>query len=60
MDKTRSLWTELEFMNKASQDKSRKRLFGGIVVNKGGTWRLNDNEKYTYDENLTNWKILEI
>jgi type III restriction enzyme len=43
-----------------SQDKSRKRLFGGIVVNKGGTWRLNDNEKYTYDENLTNWKILEI
>jgi hypothetical protein len=30
------------------------------VVNKGGTWRLNDNEKYTYDENLTNWKILEI
>ena len=43
-----------------SLDKSRKRIFGGIVVNKGGTWRLNDNEEYSYDDNLTNWKILQI
>ena len=43
-----------------SLDKPRKRIFGGIVVNKGGTWRLNDNEKYSYDDDLTNWKVLQI
>ena len=41
-------------------DKSRKKIFGGIVVNKGGTWRLNDNEKYSYDDNLIGWKVLQI
>lgn len=43
------------------QDKSRKKLFGGIVINERGSWRLNDNESYEYDKtNLTSWKILEI
>lgn len=36
-----------------------KRLFGGIVVKKDGSWRYNDKEVYEYDEkNLSGWKFL--
>ena len=43
------------------QNKKEKRFFGGIVINTRGTWRINDNEKYVYDENnLSSWKILEL
>jgi len=36
-----------------------KNLFGGIVINKDGSWRYNDNEVYEYNEaNLQSWKYL--
>ena len=36
-----------------------KNLFGGIVINKDGSWRYNDNEVYEYDKaNLKSWKYL--
>jgi type III restriction enzyme len=42
------------------QNKGGK-LWGGIVINIGGSWRLNDNEVYSYDEKkLGSWKILDI
>jgi type III restriction enzyme len=43
------------------QNKTGKNLWGGIVIYVNGTWRYNDNETYTYDENdLTSWKLLDI
>ena len=43
------------------QKRTGKKLIGGIVINKGGTWRYNDNDEYTYDENnLDEWKVLQI
>ena len=31
----------------------------GIVINKDGSWRYNDNEIYEYDKtNLKSWKYL--
>ena len=34
-------------------------LFGGIVIRRGGSWYLNDNDVYQYDErDLSGWKIL--
>jgi len=43
------------------QNSKGKNLWGGIVINTSGTWRLNDNEKYVYDENnLSSWKILSL
>jgi len=42
-------------------NKKGKSIIGGIAINKGGTWRYNDNDKYTYDEsNLERWKVLQI
>lgn len=36
-----------------------KRLFGGIVIKKDGSWRYNDKEVYEYDEkDLSGWKFL--
>ncbi len=44
-----------------AQNKAGKKLFGGIAINKNGSWRYNDNEFYVYNENdLRDWKILEI
>jgi len=41
------------------QNSKGKNLFGGIVINKDGSWRYNDNEIYEYDEtNLKSWKYL--
>lgn len=41
------------------QNSKGKNLFGGIVINKDGSWRYNDNEVYEYDEaNLKSWKYL--
>ena len=42
------------------QNKKGKKLFGGIVINKNGSWRYNDNETYSYNENdLRDWKMIE-
>ncbi len=36
-----------------------KNIFGGIVIRKDGSWRLNDKELYRYDEkDLSDWKYL--
>ena len=41
------------------QNSKGKNLFGGIVINKDGSWRYNDNKIYEYDEtNLKSWKYL--
>jgi type III restriction enzyme len=41
------------------ENKKGKKLFGGIVVPKDGSWRLNDNDVYEYKPNdLSKWKIL--
>ncbi|NUM41636.1 MAG: DEAD/DEAH box helicase family protein [Leptospiraceae bacterium] len=43
------------------QNKKGKKLWGGIVINANGSWRYNDNEKYTYEEtDLKDWKFLEL
>ena len=43
-----------------AQNKLGKTLFGGIAINKNGSWRYNDNETYVYNENdLRDWKILD-
>jgi len=41
------------------QNSKGKNLFGGIVINKAGSWRYNDNEIYEYDAaNLKSWRYL--
>jgi hypothetical protein len=43
------------------QNEAGRNLWGGIVIYVNGTWRYNDNEKYTYNENdLSSWKLLNI
>jgi len=43
------------------QNKKGKNLWGGIAIFVNGSWRYNDNEVYTYDENnLSDWKLLSI
>lgn len=38
-----------------------KKLWGGIAICVNGSWRYNDNEKYTYNEDdLNDWKFLKI
>ena len=44
----------------AQENKKGKQLVGGIVVEKDGSWRVNDSEVYIYNENdLTEWKFFE-
>ena len=43
---------------KRNQD---KKVWGGIIIESHGSWRLNDKEKYEYNPNdLSSWKVLEI
>jgi len=43
------------------QNTKGMKLWGGIAIFVHGSWRYNDNDIYIYDENnLTNWKVLEI
>lgn len=42
-----------------AENKKGKKLFGGIVVPKDGSWRYNDSEKYEYSPDLKGWKFLE-
>jgi len=43
------------------QNKSGKKLMGGIALYVNGTWRYNDNEKYEYNpKDLSKWKVLDL
>jgi hypothetical protein len=43
------------------ENKTGKKLFGGIVIKDKDSWRLNDSDKYNYNPNdLKDWKFLEI
>ena len=45
----------------AMENEKGKVLFGGIVINLGGSWRYNDNKKYEYNpSDLKNWKFLDL
>ena len=36
-----------------------KKLFGGIIVPKDGSWRFNDSDIYNYSSDLSGWKFLK-
>ncbi len=41
------------------ENKKGKKLFGGIVIERDKSWRLNDNGKYSYNEkDLSGWKFI--
>ena len=42
-----------------AENKKGKKLFGGIIVPKDGSWRFNDSEKYNYSPDLKGWKFLK-
>ncbi|MEW6407790.1 MAG: DEAD/DEAH box helicase family protein [Patescibacteria group bacterium] len=43
------------------QNKSGRKLIGGIAIYVNGTWRYNDSEKYEYDpKDLSKWKVLDL
>ena len=43
------------------QNKKGKRLLGGIIIVKGDSFFINEDEKYKYNPNdLSNWKVFEI
>ena len=43
-----------------AQNKKVKKLFGGIVIPKSGSFYTYTDIPYKYDKQLTDWKILEI
>jgi type III restriction enzyme len=44
----------------ADENKKDKKLFGGIVIKDGKSWKYNNNKKYLYNpNNLSDWKFLE-
>ena len=44
-----------------AESKKGKKLWGGIAIYVNGSWKYNDEEMYTYNENdLSNWKFLKI
>ncbi len=43
------------------QNKKEKKLFGGIVLHDKSSWRINSNDKYSYDpNNLKDWEFLDL
>jgi hypothetical protein len=40
------------------QNKFGKNLFGGIVIQKDGSWRLSDKTKYEYTDDISDWSYL--
>jgi len=40
------------------KNKDKNIFKGGIVVNSSDIWKLNNSESYSYNEQLTGWKIL--
>lgn len=65
---TKSGWTAKEAGNKSNglqkyiseQNKKGKKIFGGIVHPKAGSFYTYNNIPYKYDKELTDWKILEM
>lgn len=65
---TKSGWTAKEAGNKSNglqqyindQNKKGKKLFGGIVIPKSGSFFTYTAIPYKYDKDLTDWKILEL
>lgn len=65
---TKSGWTAKEAGNKSNglqqyindQSKKGKKLFGGIVIPKSGSFFTYTAIPYKYDKDLTDWKILEL
>ncbi|MEK6951750.1 MAG: DEAD/DEAH box helicase family protein [Nanoarchaeota archaeon] len=50
-----------EGLQKYIKKNKDKKLWGGIVIESHGSWRINDEEKYEYNPNdLSSWKVLEI
>ena len=50
-----------EGLQKYIKKNKDKKLWGGIVLESQGSWRYNDEEKYSYNPNdLSSWKVLEI
>lgn len=44
-----------------SENKKGKKLFGGIVVQDAGSWKINSREEYSYNpDNLSGWEYLEL
>lgn len=39
--------------------KQKIKIAGGIAVNNGGVWMVNNNNKYEYSENFEKWEILD-
>lgn len=42
-----------------AENKKSKKLWGGIVVPKDGSWRYHDKEVYEYEPTLKDWKFLQ-
>jgi hypothetical protein len=42
------------------QNKKGKKLFGGIIIPKAGSFYTNTETPYKYDKQLTGWTILKI
>ncbi len=65
---TKSGWTAATARTKSDglqryikeQNKKGKKLFGGIVIPKSGSFYTYTDIPYKYDKQLTDWKILEI
>jgi type III restriction enzyme len=53
--KAEGLWKYMQ-----EENGKGKNIIGGIVVEKDESWRVNDNEEYSYNENdLSEWKFFE-
>lgn len=65
---TKSGWTAKEAGNKSDglqhyikkQNKNGKKLFGGIIIPKSGSFFTYTDIPFKYDKDLTDWKIIEI
>lgn len=43
------------------QNRKKKKVFGGIIITKGDSFFINEEERYRYNPNdLSNWKVLEL
>ena len=50
-----------EGLQKYIKANKSKKVWGGIAIESGGSWRYNDKEKYEYNPNdLSSWKVLEV
>jgi type III restriction enzyme len=65
---TKSGWTAKEAGPKSNglqkyiieQNKEGKKLFGGIVIPKGGSFWTYVKTPYKYDDNLSDWQVLQL